>query len=37
VIDAAGPVEEITSRALGALEPYTRLESHPHGALSRAE
>jgi adenylate kinase len=24
VIDAAGPVEEITSRALGALEPYTR-------------
>jgi adenylate kinase len=23
VIDAAGPVEEITSRALGALEPYT--------------
>jgi adenylate kinase len=23
-IDATGPVEEVTSRALGALEPYTR-------------
>jgi adenylate kinase len=23
VIDAAGPVEEVTSRALGTLEPYT--------------
>jgi adenylate kinase len=25
-IDATGPVEEVTSRALTALEPYTRTE-----------